>query len=424
MPAVIIIQPVTAGLLLIDAARRHGLHPIVLSHQRQDLMVPAAAIAEGTATLCEVETNDQDAVLAMVKEIADGQDVLGVLPGFEYYVATAANAAASLGLPGLDPAVAECVRDKRLMRQALAAAGLAVPRFRVASSPAAAMAAAEAIGYPVVVKPPRAAGSVHVTLVAGPEELQAAYQALGAETELDLGDELGLGDELNPGDELGPEILVESYLDGPEYSAEGYVADGVATVVSITEKLLSAPPIFLELGHTVPADLPAPRLRELASWAATVAQALKVDNSPFHLEFRICQGMPVVVELGARLPGDEITNLVRLSTGVSLADVFVELAIGRKASDPPGLAAEFGQVAGIRFFTHPGLAELRRVPTTEQLLAAAPGVRLAEVTASAGDRPNAHQDFRTRLGWVVLATPDRATLDATWADLSSQPLFG
>src|SRR5206468_2685939 len=149
----------TAGLLLIDAARRHGLHPIVLSHQRQDLMVPAAAVAEGTATLYQVETNDRDAVLAMVKDIAAGQDVVGVLPGFEYYVATAAEAAASLGLPGLDPTVAECVRDKRLMRQALATAGLAVPRFRSASSPSAAMDAAAAIGYPVVVKPPRAAGS-------------------------------------------------------------------------------------------------------------------------------------------------------------------------------------------------------------------------------------------------------------------------
>jgi len=437
MPAVIIVQPVTAGLLLIDAARRHGLHPIVLCHQRPDQMVPAAVVAEGTATLHRVETNDRDAVLAMVKHLADSQDVVGVLPGFEYYVPVAAEAAASLGLPGLDPAVAECVRDKRLMRQALAGAGLAVPRFRVASAPAEAQAAAEAIGYPVVIKPPRAAGSVHVTRVAGPEELQAAYHALCAETELDLGDQ------------PDQQVLIESYLDGPEYSAEGYVAGGVATVVSITEKLLSAPPIFLELGHTVPADLPAQRLRELADWAATVAEALNLDNSLFHLEFRLCPDGPYVIELGARLPGDEIAELVRLSTGISLADVFVELAAGTEAAgteaagteaaggtagggtagggragDARGLAAEFGQVAGIRFFTDPGLAEVRRVPSPERLLAAAPQVRHAELTAAVGDRPNDHRDFRMRLGWVVLAAADRASLDAGWATVSARSLFG
>jgi biotin carboxylase len=411
MPALLIIQPVSAGLGLVDAALRNGLRPVVLSYEQQDRTLPANVADHGAVEVHEVDTNDRAAVLAAVDRLAEIRDIAGVVPGFEYFVPVAAEAAARLGLPGLDPAIAGQVRDKRLMRKALAAAGLDIPQFRVASSYAEVEAAAEAIGYPVVIKPPGAAGSVHVSRVDGAEELRAAYGSLCAETDLDLGND------------LGQEVLVESYLDGPEFSAEGYVVGGVATVVSITEKLLSAPPNFIELGHTVPADLPAARLDELAEWAAAVAQALGVDNALFHLEFRICGGTPFVIELGARMPGDQIASLVELSTGVSLADVFVEIATGRRRPGRRGLDADFARTAGIRFFRNPDLDVVTRVPAVEQLLAGK-NVERAGLTTAVGARPNTHTDFRSRLGWVVLAASDRLSLEDAWAEIDGKALFG
>lgn len=410
MPALVIIQPVSAGLQLIDAAVRHGLRPLVLSFEQEDRTVPVSARVDGVE-VHQVDTHDRAAVLATVDRLAEQHDIVGVVPGFEYFVPTAARVAAGLGLPGLDPDAAERVRDKGLMREALDRAGLDIPRFEVASSLAEVEAAAEKIGYPVVLKPPRAAGSVHVSRADGLEELRAAYHSLCAETELDLGNDMGHC------------VLVESYLDGPEYSAEGYVAGGVPTVVSITEKLLSEPPLFIELGHTVPADLPPRQLAELAEWAASVAEALGVDNAPFHLEFRICAGKPFVVELAARMPGDQIAHLVALSTGVSLADVFVELATGKKGSDARGLAVDFAGTTGIRFFRDPVLEEVTRLPSTSDLLAV-PEVTSAGLTAAVGDRPNLHSDFRSRLGWVVLTAADRSGLEQAWAGIAGSTRFG
>jgi biotin carboxylase len=242
------------------------------------------------------------------------------------------------------------------------------------------------------------------------EQLRAAYDLLCAETDLDLGND------------LGQEVLIESYLDGPEYSADGYVVGGVPTVVAITEKLLSALPSFVELGHTVPADLPAARLRELAEWAANVVEALGVDNALFHLEFRICRGTPFVIELGARMPGDQITRLVALSTGVSLADVLVQIATGARSSGGRGLDVDFTRTAAIRFFRDPELDVVTRVPTTAELLTG-PNVESAGLTVSVGDRPNNHSDFRSRLGWVVLAASDRPALEDAWAEIDGKTHF-
>jgi biotin carboxylase len=411
MPALLVIQPVSAGFALVDAALRQGLRPIVLSFQQEDRTVPPSMLENDAVEVHEVDTNDRAAVIAVAERLAARTDIRGVVPGFEYFVPTAAEVAARLSLPGLSPEVAERVRDKRLMRQALAAAGLDIPEFRVASTRPEVESAAAEIGYPLVVKPPRAAGSVHVSRVDGPAELAAAYESLCSETDLDLGND------------LGREVLLESYLDGPEYSAEGFVVAGVPTVVSITEKLLSAPPSFVELGHTVPADLSPAHLGDLADWAAAVAAALRVDNALFHLEFRICDGKPFVIELGARMPGDQIANLVELSTGVSLADVLVEIATGARKSDRRGLGAEFARTAGIRFFRQPELNVVTRVPEIAEVLAGK-NVESAGLTTSVGSEPNTHPDFRSRLGWVVIAASDRPSLEEAWADVQGKAQFG
>jgi biotin carboxylase len=161
----------------------------------------------------------------------------------------------------------------------------------------------------------------------------------------------------------------------------------------------------------------------LADWAARVAEALGVDNALFHLEFRICGGRPYVIELGARMPGDQIAHLVELSTGVSLADVLVELATGTKQSDARGLHASFARIAAIRFFRDANLDELTKVPSDADLLAG-PCVQSAGVSASVGDRPNVHADFRSRLGWVVLTADDRPALEQAWQQVAGRADFG
>ncbi len=72
------------------------------------------------------------------------------------------------------------VQDKLLQKQALAAAGLAVPRFRAVEARADVIAAAADFGWPLLLKVRRNGydGKGNAT-VAGPAEVEAAWQALG-----------------------------------------------------------------------------------------------------------------------------------------------------------------------------------------------------------------------------------------------------
>lgn len=409
--SVVIIEPSSSGLDLIAAASRAGYHPLVFSYDAADRVVPAATLRRWGAELVVLDTNDPAAVLHGACQVGRSRQIVGVLPGFEFYVPVAAQLAAHLGLPGLEPAAGQRVRDKHLMRRALAAAGIAGPRFRLVRDASELEPAAAQVGYPLVIKPTRSAGSIGVSLACCLDEVRTAYAAIAYEPTLDLGTR------------LGPDVLLEEFVPGPEFSVEGFVQNGRTAVVSITEKLVSDPPHFVELGHTVPASIEPATERQVVGWTAEVVRALGIDCTVFHLELRLRDGIPHVIELGARLPGDSIGSLIEMSRGVSLADLFVQVVTGQQVDHPTVAAAGAAScVAAIRFFYEPGLDIVSSAPTDSELHTL-PNVVTGAVTVSPGDRPNGRADFRSRLGWVLMTGVDRRSVDRSWKAVKETARF-
>ncbi|MCK9932732.1 ATP-grasp domain-containing protein [Frankia sp. Mgl5] len=404
---VVVLEPMSSGEALVKAATDLGFEVVVASFDAEDRTLSPPARRAGTVV--RVDTNDDraldDAVLAAVA----GRRVAAVLPGFEFYVPAAARLAARLGRPALPVRAAEACRDKELMRGTVAAAGLRVPRHAVAATAADLAAAADQVGFPCVVKPTRSAGSVHVTRADTLADLRAAHRRMADDPRRDLGRA------------LDGRVLVEEYIAGPEVSAEGYVTDGRSTVVAVTRKMLGPEPFFVETGHLVPADLTAPARAKIDRYVATVTAALGVTTGPFHCELRLAGGRdPVLIELGARLPGDHIVDLVEAVTGVSLPRAAVALAAGLDAD--VAVRAPQAKHAGIRFFTAPGLASYSSVRGLDAV-GREPGVWDVEVAVAPGESIAPAEDFRCRLGHVLFVADSAAEAEQRWHHLGEQVRF-
>lgn len=390
---VLVVEPMSSGAALLGAAHGLGLETVVLSHDRDDRRLPER-VRKDIDTLVVLDTNDEAALLEAAVAVDRERRLSGVLPGFEFYVPAAARVADRLGLPGLPVASVAAVRDKALMRRRVEAAGLRVPRYASVGSAAELDAAAALVGYPCVLKPTDSAGSIHVSRADTPSALHAAYRDLTGDQRLDLGRA------------LGGRVLLEEYLDGPEVSVEGYVAAGRVTVVAVTRKFLGPEPYFVELGHLVQADLAPVERRAVEEYVAAVVAALDVTVGPFHCELRLPGGEPVLIELGARLGGDRIPDLVEIATGVPLAHLAVAAHTGLDPRDvPPG--APRAKYAGIHFLTAPGPGSYRTVHGLARLRAR-PEVLEAEVTAVPGQPVPPAQDFRGRVGHVLYSTDSYA----------------
>ncbi|MCC9306048.1 ATP-grasp domain-containing protein [Kitasatospora sp. RB6PN24] len=409
-PPVLIIEPTSSAHGLIHEARAAGLHPVVATYDEGDRRLPDP-VRERVGTLVQVDCNDELRLGDLMARLHARTPFVGVLPGDEFYVATTARLADRLGLPGLPAESAAALRDKALMRGSVARAGLRVPRYREAADAETLAAAASAVGFPAVLKPAASAGSIHVTRVDDPVQLERAYRALLSDTRPD-----------DVGGHLDGRVLLEEYVPGPEISVEGYVHRGRAVVVSVTEKILSPEPHFLEVGHVSQAELDRPTRERVESYVDAVCRALDVHLGPFHCELRLVDGEPVLVEIGARLPGGRVTVLTEWVTGVSLPRIMLAAYTGGDVPSAAVAGAPVAKYAGVHHFTAPGTGVISSVYGMEQVRGAG-FVREAVLRARPGDLIEPFGDFRCRLGFAMFTADTHAEAVARRQALAAMVTF-
>lgn len=383
------VEPASSGgATLIGVAAEMGLRVVVATADSGDRRLSDAVRAAADSVLT-VETNDQAALEAAARELHRAEPFEAVLPGSDIYVTATARVAAALGLPGLPVATVDRVRDKSVMRAAVAEAGLRTPRFAQATTDAELRAAAEHVGFPCVLKPVACSGSIHVSRADDLDQLTAAFQRLVTDPEPDMG-------KLHE-----HRVLVEEYVQGPEFSADGYVLEsGEITVVALSRTLLGPEPDFVELGHLTPALVDDATLKSVEAYVGDVVRAVGITSGPFHCELRLAADGPVLIEIGARLPGDRIVELLRLVTGVSLPKVAIATALGVDLEAAGAFARPQAQSAGIRFFSAAGRSSYRELTGWPEL-EALPEVTETAVYFAPGETIPGVEDCRSRLGHAL-----------------------
>jgi hypothetical protein len=281
-------------------------------------------------------STDADAVRAAARRVADSQPVAGVMSWGEEHLVQSALAAEDLNLPGSRaPAVLRC-RDKFATRSALAAHGVAQPAFVLVGDVDGALAAAEKLGYPVVLKPRAAAASEGVVLVRDVAELVDEFSITQKV-------------ELHYSPKFDDVVLLEEYLTGPEISVDAAVYGGVVTPVFLARKEIGFAPYFEETGHQVSGADPLLSDPELGRILTDVHAAIGYTDGWTHTELKLTERGPKVIEVNGRLGGDLIPYLGTLAFGIEPALAAAAIACG----DKPSLVPSAERVAGVRFFYPP-----------------------------------------------------------------------
>ncbi|WP_327064769.1 ATP-grasp domain-containing protein [Kitasatospora sp. NBC_01302] len=286
------------------------------------------------------DTTDPVALRAAVEDLlaaatADGFPRTGIYTWDELSLVATAEVAGQLGLPHMSPAAARACRDKFTTRTLLDAAGLPGVRHRLVHSAAEAAAAAEEIGFPLVLKPRALAGSLGVTVVREPGDFAPAYALAAASV-------------MGPLDASGG-VLVEEFLDGPEISVDSLVADGRAQPLFVARKRLGFDPFCEEVGHLVGPWRHEPWAGAVEELVVGAHRALGIEQGTTHTELRLTARGPRLIELNGRLGGDLIPRVGTLATGIDLALLGAALAFGER----PEQAVPAEQWAEIRFLYPP-----------------------------------------------------------------------
>ncbi|MEU8513836.1 pyridoxal-phosphate dependent enzyme [Kitasatospora sp. NPDC048722] len=377
------------GMLALRLTRDLGLTPVLLTNSPE--RYPGVA-----DTGCEVVTCDTNSAAALretVRATWRREEIAGVATTSDFYLPAVAGLTTLLGLPGNSVESMAACRDKALTRARLAQAGVRQPRFAILADPAEVPEAVARIGLPCVVKPADDSGSNNVLLCSTTEQAVAQSRVILAET-------VNVRGQATAGT-----VLVEEYLDGPEFSVETFSWAGEVRCVGITQKHLGGPPHFVEHGHVFPAAVPPHVADDLTGAARRAVRAVGLTNGAAHTEVRLTPEGAAVIEVNGRLAGGMIPELVRLSTGINLLEEQVRAALGR----PPRLDRAPTRAAAIRFLLVEREGTFSHVSGTEAAQAVE-GIRHVTVTARPEQRVEPAKNAYHRLGYVIAEgeTPDAA----------------
>lgn len=200
-------------------------------------------------------------------------------------------------------------------------------------------------------------------------------------------------------------VLIEQFIEGPEFSIEIIVWNGKVNVLTVTDKKTTEAPHFVELGHNQPSCRTAEEVETLKAAAVAGVKALGVNNCACHAEAKLMDGKAYLMEIGARLGGDFIsTELTHLSTGIDMVAAAVDVALG---IEPDLSVKEEPKGACIRYFC-PKPGKLVSISNLEAL--DDPRVYKKKIYVQVGDMIPEVTSSLCRSGHVIVTeeTPQKA----------------
>lgn len=145
------------------------------------------------------------------------------------------------------------------------------------------------------------------------------------------------------------QVLIEQFIEGPEFSVEVIVWNGEPHVLAVTDKKTTEAPYFVELGHNQPSVFPEEIQQKLKEGAIAGIKALGLSNCAAHCELKVQDCEVYLMEIGARMGGDFIsTELTHLSTGIDMVAATISVVLGMEPNLQP---TEEKHGVCIRYFT-------------------------------------------------------------------------
>ena len=225
-----------------------------------------------------------------------------------------------LGIEGMSPDAAHNFRDKSHMKSVLREHGIPCARHCLASTPRAAYAFAERVGFPVVAKPPAGAGSKNTfqfTDIAGLKEYLGTYQ---------------------PSDKHP--LLLEEFIRGDEYTFESVHIRGERVWHGISRYFPSPLEVlendWIQWCIVLPREIEHAFFDEMRDVAEKSVRVLGMETGISHLEwFHKADGRFAVSEVAARPPGEQLLSLHGFAHDIDIFAAWARLMVFGEFVPPP-----------------------------------------------------------------------------------------
>jgi len=303
-------------------------------------------------------------------------------------VATVSNA---LGLAGLSLESAFLVSDKLAMKVKLQSEGIPIPRFADVSDKSILTEQASAIGFPLIIKPVDSRGARGVQLIDMASELDSAWELAAKESPTSR-------------------VMLEEYLEGPQFSTETLVDRGHYYTLGFADRnyewLPRTKPFIIENGGDAPTGVNANIKAEVIATVERAAEALGINQGVAKGDMVYTDQGAKVIEIAGRLSGGFFSTVqIPLATGVNFIEKAIKLALGEQLSDED-VSIKQQRAVAIRYLDLPSGKVIHIEGVSDA--SSEPGIEMLKIFIEPGSiiYPLAYHTQRT--GFAIATADDKA----------------
>ena len=306
-----------AGLMqkpAILSAKEAGFTVNVIDADDKAVAIPYAD------TFRKIDLKDKEGILEYARELKVSEGGLAaVFTAGTDFSASVSYVCEALGLPAHTHQAAINASVKTVMRQCFSDANVPSPAFvrvgREDINESLLNKVLQKMNFPFVVKPVDNMGARGCRMVRNEEEFMPAVEIAVKCSRTGY-------------------AIVEEYMEGPEFSIDALVYNGTFTVTGFAIRHIKYPPYFIEIGHTMPAELDKKMHDELISVFALGAKALGLSCGAAKADIKYTEKGPMIGEIAGRLSGGYMSGWTYpYASDLNLTKQGILIAAGREPTD-------------------------------------------------------------------------------------------
>ncbi|MFP7295895.1 ATP-grasp domain-containing protein [Neobacillus niacini] len=295
----------------IKAAKRLGYETILLTNR--------TIFAEEREDYKEIDEvrlinmSDTDEIILMITDlINEGKSIDCFISFLDEYVYLAALLTNIICTTPLTFEPLKIMSDKILTRRFLTGKNYN-PFFKVLSSPGAVEHELKELKkqFPLIIKAPQSNGSKDVFFVEDIWECRRRIKQL-----------------FRKNSEFP--ILVEEYLEGPQYLVEVMVYHSKISIVAIVEQEVTKGERFIITGYSISPKLILEQLPDLNETVYSIIEDFQIRNGTCHLEMKLTNKGWKLIEINPRMAGGAMNRMIEEAFGVNLAEQTIKLYAGKE----------------------------------------------------------------------------------------------
>lgn len=172
------------------------------------------------------------------------------------------------------------------------------------------------LGFPLIVKSPKSTGSKDVLLANDSGQLEKHLSHLRNK---------------NPGET----IMVEEYIEGPQYLVEALVYNRQANIIGIIEQEITQGKRFIITGYGVLVKAPKDIQTGLEEVLQSIVKEFNIENGALHLELRLTKNGWKLIEINPRISGGAMNTMLHAAFGLNLVEETLKLFLGERPDINP-----------------------------------------------------------------------------------------